>query len=100
MLEGYATTGGLEHLLHPLFRSVMVYYHGGQQGPFTKDKDIEALGRFWVVHVFKSVYESQAAARAAKLIELRTMYVGMTMGERAVDLKCDGLPKVGQQDRI
>ncbi len=32
-------------------------HYGGQQGPFTKDEDIEALGRFRVVHVFKLVYE-------------------------------------------
>ena len=35
----------------------MVYYYGGQQGLFTKDKDIDALGRFWVVHDFKLVQE-------------------------------------------
>lgn len=33
----------------------MVYYYGGQQEPFTEDEKLEALGRFGVAHVFKSV---------------------------------------------
>ena len=58
---------GLEHLLHLLIESVMLYYYGGQRGSLTKDEDIGALGRLWVAHVFRSVYGPAATARALNL---------------------------------